>query len=89
MTLQKYVLFNSIPHKKNLHLCKVYVPPPGLPDFTSLHQDKLLAQGLCTKKPDSPRRIAGRIGFCFAPLFDERCSYNAMIEYVTVRKLKG
>jgi hypothetical protein len=24
-----------------------------------------------------------------APLFDERCSYNAMIEYVTVRKLKG
>jgi hypothetical protein len=24
-----------------------------------------------------------------APLFDERCSYNAMIEYVTIRKLKG
>jgi hypothetical protein len=25
----------------------------------------------------------------WAPLFDERCSYNAMIEYVTIRKLKG
>jgi hypothetical protein len=24
-----------------------------------------------------------------APLFDERCSYNAMIEYVTISKLKG
>jgi hypothetical protein len=24
-----------------------------------------------------------------APLFDERCSYNKMIEYVTMRKLKG
>jgi hypothetical protein len=24
-----------------------------------------------------------------APLFDERCSYNEMIEYVTVRKLNG
>ena len=24
-----------------------------------------------------------------APLTDERCSYNAMIEYVTIRKLKG
>jgi hypothetical protein len=25
----------------------------------------------------------------FAPLVDRSCSYNAMIEYVTVRKLKG
>jgi len=24
-----------------------------------------------------------------APLTDERCSYNAMIEFVTIRKLKG
>ena len=24
-----------------------------------------------------------------APLTDERCSYNKMIEYVTIRKLKG
>jgi hypothetical protein len=24
-----------------------------------------------------------------APLFDERCSYNAMIEFVTIWKLKG
>jgi hypothetical protein len=27
--------------------------------------------------------------FLSAPLFDERCNYNAMIEYVTIRKLKG
>jgi hypothetical protein len=24
-----------------------------------------------------------------APLKDERCNYNAMIEYVTIRELKG
>jgi len=24
-----------------------------------------------------------------APLNDERCNYNAMIEYVTIKKLKG
>jgi hypothetical protein len=24
-----------------------------------------------------------------ASLIDERCNYNAMIEYVTIRKLKG
>jgi hypothetical protein len=27
--------------------------------------------------------------FLFAPLTDERCSYNEMIEYVTIRKLNG
>ena len=25
----------------------------------------------------------------WAPLTDERCNYNAMVEYVTIRKLKG
>jgi hypothetical protein len=25
----------------------------------------------------------------FAPLFYERCNYNAMIEFITIRKLKG
>ena len=25
----------------------------------------------------------------FAPLFLERCNYNAMLEYITIRKLKG
>jgi hypothetical protein len=24
-----------------------------------------------------------------APLFDERCNYNVMIEFVTIKKLKG
>jgi hypothetical protein len=27
--------------------------------------------------------------FCASPLFLERCNYNAMIEFVTIRKLKG
>jgi hypothetical protein len=28
-------------------------------------------------------------GLCIlAPLFNERCSYNAMIEFITIRKLK-
>jgi hypothetical protein len=25
----------------------------------------------------------------FAPLFDKRCNYNAMIEFVTIKKLNG
>jgi hypothetical protein len=25
----------------------------------------------------------------FAPLIDRSCNYNAMIEYVTIKKLKG
>jgi hypothetical protein len=25
----------------------------------------------------------------FAPLFDKRCSYDAMIEFITIRKLKS
>ena len=29
------------------------------------------------------------MAFLFAPLTDERCNYNAMIEYVTNRKLKS
>ena len=28
-------------------------------------------------------------GFFCAPLTDERCNYNAMIEFVTIKKLKG
>jgi hypothetical protein len=27
-------------------------------------------------------------GYLFSPLFDKRCNYNAMIEYVTIRELK-
>lgn len=26
-------------------------------------------------------------GFFCAPLFDERCNYNTMIEYLTIRKI--
>ena len=26
---------------------------------------------------------------CVAPLTDERCNYNTLIEYVNIRKLKG
>ncbi len=28
-------------------------------------------------------------GFYYAPLTDERCNYNPMIEYVTIKKLKS
>jgi hypothetical protein len=27
--------------------------------------------------------------FLSAPLFNERCNYNAIITYVTIKKLKG
>jgi hypothetical protein len=43
----------------------------------------------------SPNRVHKKTRFAvanrvfFAPLFDERCSYNAMIEFITIRKLKG
>jgi len=30
-----------------------------------------------------------RIGFQLAPPIGESCSFDAMIEYVTIRKLKG
>jgi hypothetical protein len=36
------------------------------------------------------KKASNKTGFSiFAPLFYERCNYNAMIEYVTIRKLKG
>ena len=34
-----------------------------------------------SKKPIKNDRLA--------PLFNERCSYNTMIEFITIRKLKG
>jgi len=37
----------------------------------------------------SSRRGLEEFTYYLAPLFDERCNYNAMIEYVTIRKLKG
>jgi hypothetical protein len=38
--------------------------------------------GFQIKKPHISVRL-------LAPLFLERCNYNAMIEYVIIRKLKG
>ena len=45
-----------------------------------------------TKNPNSlianKKALQNARLFFYAPLTDERCNYNAMIEYVTIRKLK-
>jgi hypothetical protein len=40
-----------------------------------------------TNRKEKAGKITG--SFTLAPLTDERCNYNSMIEYVTIRKLKG
>ena len=52
--------------------------------FLSMHFGKLEIKFDLTQKK-SPFLMT----FLFAPLTDERCNYNAMIEYITIRKLKG
>jgi len=42
------------------------------------------SQELSIKKGDISVALSS-----LAPLIDKRCNYNAMIEYVTIRKLKG
>ena len=37
---------------------------------------------------DNKKAIIADGFFILAPLTDERCNYNAMIEYVTIRELK-
>jgi hypothetical protein len=37
----------------------------------------------------SSRRDLEEFIYNLTPLTDERCNYNAMIEYITIRKLKG
>jgi hypothetical protein len=41
------------------------------------------------KRGKKEKEIKNDLLSYWAPLTDERCSYNAMIEYVTIRKLKG
>jgi hypothetical protein len=50
-----------------------------------MYRFELIKATLCnlyTRKPHITVRL-------LAPLIDERCNYNAMIEYVTIRKLMG
>jgi hypothetical protein len=51
-------------------------------DFCSLPTLTTFGRDVVKKLPSSGRLF-------LSPLFDERCSYNAMIEYVTIWKLKG
>jgi hypothetical protein len=41
------------------------------------------------EKNKKEKEVVSDLLFTLAPLFDRSCSYNAMIEYVTIRKLKG
>jgi hypothetical protein len=41
------------------------------------------------EKNKKEKEVVSDLLFTLAPLFDRSCSYNAMIEYLSVRKLKG
>jgi hypothetical protein len=41
------------------------------------------------KESKNKKRGRNDLFLICAPLTDERCNYNAMIEYVTIKKLKG
>jgi hypothetical protein len=41
------------------------------------------------EKNKKEKEVVSDLLFTLAPLFDRNCSYNAMIEYVTIRKIKG
>ena len=41
------------------------------------------------KESKNKKEVEYDLFLIIAPLFLERCNYNAMIEYVTIRKLKG
>jgi hypothetical protein len=62
-------------------------PPKPRKPLPSLKQKNLCMTVIegAFKRKKSPFLMT----FLFAPLFDERCSYNAMIEFVTISKLKG
>ena len=38
---------------------------------------------------ENKKEVISDLLYNVAPLTDDRCSYNAMIEFVTIRKLKG
>jgi hypothetical protein len=62
----------------------VLLPPLGLPDFISLHRDKLLAQNNTYKK-----RATFHVTLFFAPPIGKSYNFNTMVEYVIIRKVKG
>ena len=63
-----------------------YVQKTLNPLLGSNHKNRLIGEiKMCFKRKKSPFLMT----FLCAPLTDERCNYNAMIEYVTIRKLKG
>jgi hypothetical protein len=41
------------------------------------------------EKNKKGKEVISDLQFTLAPLIDERCNYIPMIEYITIRKLKG
>jgi hypothetical protein len=64
--------------------------------YPKIKKQEVFSYGKYKKRCNYPNSLIDNkkgdisVALCtFAPLFDERCNYNAMIEYVTIRKLKG
>jgi hypothetical protein len=58
-----------------------------LNSLNQLRYFSIPARGLEGRKKEK-EVISGILSYV-APLFNERCSYNAIIEFVTIRKLTG
>jgi hypothetical protein len=64
--------------------------------YPKIKKQEVFSYGKYKKRCNYPNSVIGKEKAIIsdglssvAPLFDERCNYNAIIEYVTIRKLKG
>jgi hypothetical protein len=67
-----------------------------LSSYPKIEKQEVFSYGKYKKSCNYPNSLMGNkkgdisVALCtFAPLSEERCSYNWMIEYVTIKKLKG
>jgi hypothetical protein len=58
------------------------------PKYTPPIEVLINARGVL-KSSKNKKEVIYDLLSCVAPLTDERCNYNSMIEYITIRKLKG
>jgi hypothetical protein len=60
----------------------------GLGSFTPPIEVLMNASKVLGSNKIEKEVISDLLSTC-APLFNERCNYNTMIEFITIRKLKG
>ena len=69
-------------------LLKILILKVATTFFTPEIKSIILATNVL-KSAKNKKEVKNDLLSMMAPLFYERCNYNAMIEYVTIRKLKG